>query len=208
MYIRLQFLISKYNLNIYGIIHIGAHLCEELETYKECKISDTIWIEANSNLVENIQKKYPSEKIYNTALTEFDSKESDFYICNNTQCSSLLPLNLHKTYFPDIKQTNKIKIETLSLQTFLKNNNIDLLNYNFLNLDTQGTELSILKGLGSKIKFIDYIYTEVNTAELYKGCGILQQIDEYLQKYNFKRVELYLTPQQFGDAFYVREEKN
>jgi FkbM family methyltransferase len=205
MYISLQYLIQKYDLCISGIIHIGAHLCEEKLSYNKSDIADIIWIEGNPEIYSKAVSKYPSEKIYNIVLSESDSKESDFYICNNSQCSSLLKLNLHKRYFPNIKQTNVIKTETSSLESFLKTYKIDVLNYNFLNLDTQGTELQILKGLNDKIQFIDYIYTEVNTDELYTNCSKLIEIDTYLQKYNFKRVETYLTSQKFGDAFYVRE---
>ena len=34
MLISLDFIVKKYNMNISGILHIGAHKCEELNKYK------------------------------------------------------------------------------------------------------------------------------------------------------------------------------
>ena len=47
MLINLEELISKYNLNIKGIIHCGAHHAEEFKLYKKNKINNVVWIEAN-----------------------------------------------------------------------------------------------------------------------------------------------------------------
>lgn len=58
MLIPLDYIFKKYKMNIKGIIHIGAHLCEELNEYLKYDIVNDkiIWVEANPELVE-INKK-------------------------------------------------------------------------------------------------------------------------------------------------------
>ena len=68
------------------------------------------------------------------------------------------------------------------MDTLINENNIDIKNYNFLNLDIQWAELMALKGFGNFINDFDYIYTEVNIDELYEKCVLLGELDEYLKK--------------------------
>ena len=60
MYIKIHTLIEKYNLNIKGIMHVGAHACEERKDYNNAGITDNniVWIEGNPNLVRSIKNKY------------------------------------------------------------------------------------------------------------------------------------------------------
>ncbi len=52
MLINFDYLKNKYSLDIKGIMHIGAHQCEELNAYLNLglQIEDIIWIEANSDI--------------------------------------------------------------------------------------------------------------------------------------------------------------
>ena len=71
-------------------------------------------------------------------------------------------------------------------------------------MDIQGAELLALKGSSDTLKNIDYVYLEVNEKELYTGCGLLSEVDEYLKEKGFTRVEINMTPHGWGDAFYTR----
>jgi hypothetical protein len=78
--------------------------------------------------------------------------------------------------------------------------------YNFLNLDIQGAELKALKGMEDYLNKVDYIYTEVNKDYVYKNCALVEELDEYLKKFNLFRVETYWCENlQWGDAFYIRK---
>ena len=71
-------------------------------------------------------------------------------------------------------------------------------------LDIQGAELLALEGAEEILTKIDYIYLEVNTKELYENGAKLEDVEHYLDKFNFKRQTMYMTPHGWGDAFYVR----
>ena len=56
------------------------------------------------------------------------------------------------------------------------------------------------------IQYVQYIYTEVNTEKVYKDCGLLSEIDEYLKEKGFIRVVCKMWGNcGWGDAFYVRQ---
>jgi len=56
---------------------------------------------------------------------------------------------------------------------------------------------------------VKYIYTEVNSDYVYKNCGLVSEIDEYLEKFGFSRVETsWCGSTGWGDAFYIKPLKN
>jgi hypothetical protein len=87
----------------------------------------------------------------------------------------------------------------------IEENNIDVTQYNFLNVDVQGYELEVLKGFGDLLQGIDYVYAEVNTNYLYEGCALVGDLDEYLSNYGFTRVLTSMTVHEWGDALYIKK---
>lgn len=53
------------------------------------------------------------------------------------------------------------------------------------------------------MEYFDVIYTEVNTKYLYKNCALINEIDEFLESKNFKRIITKMTNNGWGDAIYV-----
>lgn len=204
MLITFKDIISNYG-KPNGIIHIGAHKMEERSSYLDCGIENIIWIEANPLLAKNNEQIISkSEKIFQYAISDQDNKIYDFKITNNGESSSILDLNLHKYYYPDIHVIDSISVNSKRIDTLVKENCINIKDYDFVNIDIQGAELLALKGFGSLLKNIKYIYTEVNTNYLYKDCCLINEIDDYLSKFNFRREETLLTQGEWGDALYLK----
>ena len=53
MLIPLNYLIKKYNLDISGISHIGAHVGQEVEIYKENNIDKIYLFEPKNQFLKN-----------------------------------------------------------------------------------------------------------------------------------------------------------
>lgn len=202
MLINLETLYNKYNLKIKGIIHIGAHELEEKNVYNKLNIYDIIWIEGNQNIVNRFKDK--DDKIFCEIISDKDNEEKEFIITNNYQSSSILELETHKIEHPHIHEIQRYKVLTKTMDTFVKENNIDMTRYNFLNIDIQGAEYMALKGFENNLKYFDYLYLEVNEKELYRNCILLPDLDKYLFDKGFKRLELDMTTHGWGDAFYMR----
>jgi FkbM family methyltransferase len=209
MLMPLDYLVEKYKLKINGILHIGGSQAEEYESYMKEGIENQIWIEAIPEVYQKMVKKLePNSKAIpiNACVSDVSNQEVMFYITNNEQSSSFLELKEHKISHPDVTVVKTIKLKTITVVDIVKNLNIDLSNYNFLNIDIQGAELFALKGMKDLLNKIDYAYLEVNVKELYAGCALLSEIDEYLKEFGFKRIEIKLYDNLgWGDAFYLKE---
>jgi FkbM family methyltransferase len=199
MLIPFRFIYEKYGMKISGILHVGAHECEELVEYEKVIGRDKImWIEAIQEKVDLCRSLYPDIQI--CQMVASDKVEMvKFNVANNGQSSSMLEFGIHSVHHPHVHYVSSVELETQLLST------IDF-SYNFINLDIQGAELKALKGLGDKLHHVDYIYTEVNTDYVYKGCNLINELDEYLATYGFKCVEARIYKEyKWGDAFYIKQ---
>lgn len=143
--------------------------------------------------------------IFQAVIDLEDDKEVDFYITNNGQSSSILEFGSHARHHPQVRVTEVIKLRTTRLDTFIERNHIPIETLNFLNLDIQGVELRALKSMEKYLHYIDYIYTEVNVEQVYKGCDEMGSIDDFLAKHGFIRFGEQIYKQfGWGDAIYVR----
>jgi hypothetical protein len=199
-------LLSK-NINITGAFHIGAHDCEEIPFYNSLglKNKDIIWIDAiNSKVISAKERNIPN--VYNEVITDKDNEDIIFNISNNGQSSSILELGTHLYHHSSVYYVDKVFLKSITIDTFFKKNNLDASKYNFWNFDIQGAELLALKGSIESIKYAKAIYLEVNVEELYKKCPLISDIDDFLSQFNFKRVLTNISPWNWGDALYIKDE--
>lgn len=191
-----------------GIIHVGAHECEEREVYERTlNMGDdrVVWVEALPEKVQIIREKYPGVKILEACVSDKDGVDTKFIVTNNYQSSSILNLKDHLTEHPYIHPIEEKRMTTQTLGTVLQRNGVDALLYNMLCLDIQGAELLVLQGASNLLPHIDYIYCEVNDKELYENCGLTKDIDAYLSTHGFQRVLTKMTIHGWGDAFYTKQ---
>ena len=191
------------NIQVRGVLHIGAHECEERGDYNKQGVPDSAidWVEANPVLVARMASR--GVQVHNAAVSDVEA-ELPFYITNNGQSSSLLPFGTHETSYPWCKVVETITVKTQRLDHLIVEKNIPMEQRNFWNLDIQGAELSALRSAGDNIQFADAVYAEVNTEEVYKGCALLSDLDAFLESKGLKRVAIKMTVQGWGDALYVR----
>jgi len=209
MLIKYKTIIEKYNLKIENVLHVGAHEAEEYNDYFSNGCKKVVWIEGNPTLAENLKKRLDKEKniVFNNIVSENDDEEVNFMITNNGQSSSILELGTHKDLYPNIVVVKQQKLKTKKIKTLFTENNLSLSDIDFINLDIQGAELLALKGIGEELHNFKAVYTEVNTSKVYKNCVLLHELDEYLSKYSFKRVETFLDETgNWGDSLYIKKE--
>ena len=189
---------------IRGILHVGAHDCEERNDYNAEGISDDqiYWVEGMKHKVE-MMKGRGIPHIYHALVAEAE-RDVEFNITNNGQSSSLLEFGTHEASYPWCKVVETITVRTKRLDSLITEKSIPMERRNFWNLDIQGAELSALRSAGDNINFADAIYAEVNTQEVYKGCGQLPELDAFLESKGFKREMIKMTDAGWGDALYVR----
>jgi FkbM family methyltransferase len=187
-----------------GVLHIGAHECEELNDYMQSGINpnDIIWIDAIQEKVSQMT----ADGVLNVYCAALDKLEQvvKFHITNNGQSSSLLDFGTHKDSYPDIQVVESREVKTQTLKNFIESNSINIEKCNFWNLDIQGKELDVLQSGKEYLIYADAIYCEINTQEVYRGCSTLDKLDEFLLDNGFIRVKISMTDNGWGDALYLR----
>jgi FkbM family methyltransferase len=166
------------------------------------KNEEIIWIDAiPAKVIEAINRNIPN--VYNAVITDCDDVDVIFNVSNNVQSSSVLELGTHAQEHPEVVYVDKIHLKSITVDSFFERNNVDASKYNFWNFDIQGAELMALKGATKSIQYAKAIYLEVNNRELYKKCGLINDIDAFLSKYKFKRVLTHISQHGWGDALYI-----
>lgn len=196
MLISLKDIISRYSINIRGVLHIGAHYGEEY--YGGL---DVIYFEPVKDNFRKLIQLHPDAMAFNIALgNESGTRVMYVETDNNGQSCSLLEPAVHLTQYPNIvfNQKEIVRIDRLDNVPFNRDE------YNMINMDVQGFELEVLKGGIKTLRSIDYIYSEVNFVEMYKGCCLVEELDGFLLKHGFSRVMTDDSPVTWGDAFYMR----
>lgn len=206
MLLSLTKLKQKYNLNITGVIHIGAHYGEEVEEYHKNDIKNIVLIEPCAKAFNVLKNKFGAHrhiKLFNVACASIVGEAMMYTETRNKgQSNSLLKPVEHLTHYPDIIFDGNERVQLMPLD------NLNLGNtYNFINMDVQGAEGNVLVGSKKTIEHIDYIYTEVNApnANLYHGATDIDHLDALLN--DFIRVDTCWTQQGWGDALYIRKTK-
>ena len=191
-----------------GAIHIGGHFGEERSWYRNNGFKPVIWIEPDPNsyqiLLENI-KDFPEQSAYNVGIYHKAGKLPLHISSNESMSSSILNFKHHTDFFPEITMVNDIMVDLVRMDEFVKTNNININDYNLLNVDVQGVELHVLRSFGDLLKGFDYIFVEVNEIETYEHCTFMIDLDMYLNNYNFTRTHTEMQFTKSGDAVYTKK---
>lgn len=199
---------TKYNMNITGIIHIGGHYGEELDTYVQ---------DANVKAIALFEADPDNYKVLEEKVNTIDKKGKEIYAIkkglgpftcemtlfketgNQGQSNSVLKPKLHTQQYPGIVFNDEVKIKIDPLDRY-ECGPI----FNFINMDVQGFELEVLRGARQTLKHIKWIVSEVNRDEVYENCARVEEMDEFLAKFGFQRVETNWAGMTWGDALYVK----
>jgi FkbM family methyltransferase len=193
-------------VNVTGVIHVGGHIGQEMETYKKNNVTNLIVFEPQkvpfqklSSVVESVG--FDNVTLVNKALG--NSCKMVEMTCNDDGlCSSILNPKHVLEQYPNIIFDRKETVEMVTMDSVIPQDH----SFNFLNMDTQGYELEVLKGARKTLERIDCVYTEVNNTEVYEDNALIEEIDDFLKDYDMIRVETDWMGGTWGDAFYIRQE--
>jgi 2-O-methyltransferase len=204
---KLQSHIPRYNPHYFlreitGLIHVGAHYGQERKMYAKHDLN-VLWVEAAPDifekLCENIEK-YPSQAATNCLITDRDDAEYVFHIANNSgESSSILELHDHKQVWPEVRFERDVRLRSTTLDSLLVKLNKSITDYEALVMDTQGSELLVLKGATSSLKFLEFVKVEAWDFEAYLGCPKVHDVIHYLNGYDFHLIRQDKFPQPVND---------
>jgi len=180
-----------------GVFHLGAHRGEEAPIY-EWFGKKVLWVEANpvifAELSDNLIK-YRFQKAYQALISNEDGKEIDFYLSNNDYASSSIfefgtLSSGSSSLWPDkhLKHVNKKKLLSITIDTLVEKNSINIKDYDHWVIDLQGAELLALEGAVASLKFCKSMYIEVSKGDVYKKGAKWNEVLFFLEKNNYKQM--------------------
>ena len=183
-------------------LHVGAHKAEEASHYRLLGFKDVDWVEAQPELCEALRERFRDSRyrVFEGCVWSVSGNPVKLRITDNSQSTSVLEMDRHAEYYPEVKVSRVLSTKTIRLDDLLPGGE-----YGLVNLDIQGAELEALKGMGPLLQTVSVIYTEVNREYLYAGCPLVEEMDIWLRGSGFHRTVTKWTSKGWGDAVYVRE---
>ena len=174
-----------------GVIHVGANIGHEAPVYSRAGLR-VVWFEpipsVFDRLVDNIAG-YDDQTAINGLVTDVDGKTYSFNISDNDGLSSsIFKMKGHKQMWPKVGFADTVELASTTLPIALKKNQIDLSEFDALILDTQGSELLVLKGAEAILDKFSLIRAEAADFEAYEGCSTLDEITSWLKDRGFELV--------------------
>lgn len=200
-------LIDSFKVNMFGVIHVGAHYGQEYNDYIRYGIKNMLLfepLESNYNKLLELLPPDDNVRTIKLALGNMTGEVEMFVETSNwSQSCSILEPGTHLDAYPLITFDTKEKVKIDKLD----NIEFDRSLYNTMNVDVQGYELEVFRGSEETLKHIDVIFSEINTGEVYKGCAKLGELDLFLASAGFSRVYTHIYDGIFyGDAIYIRKQ--
>ncbi len=157
----------------------------------------------------NFESRY---KVYEHAISDYDG-ESEFHLVEGDTGSASLNQfndNLNQTWpgRKDFVVRKTIKVNVYRLETWLPIFASEVTEIDHLHIDAQGSDLAVLRGLGSKISMVRSGVVEVPQAaalRLYKGQHTKEEAFEFLEKNGFEIVNI--TSQVNEDNIFFERKK-
>ena len=185
--------------------HDGADSVELAKLFKMATIHSFEPVDAlYARLLKNTSP-YKNILCYKIALAD-KCGIMDFYISEGGSdgSSSLLEPKDHLIDYPDTFFEKKITVNTLTLDAWAEQHQIDKID--LLWLDMQGFELNMLKASPKVLSTVKMIHTEVSTKETYKGVSLYSEYKGYLESKGFKvLIEALPENADMGNILFLRK---
>lgn len=200
-----------------AVLHVGAHMGEEVPFYLKRGFKPIFLVEANPELCHALEHRFkdnPYIYVINNAIC--DKSGPVELIIHKTakgsvESSSILPLKMLGEVVPVFDSSNKVLVEGMTLDNLIKNFNL-VGKVDLLCLDIQGAELLALSKADVLLESVKAVICEVNVVENYSGGAIESEISDLLSAKGFDRIftiyhELYNEHQRFpawGEGLWVK----
>ena len=174
-------------------IDVGAHHVEETMGYARHNPGLQIYaVEPNLRAAARLMGRSANYFVIPVAIAEEDGS-AVFNVNQFEMASSLLPLNQEAVRswvgVENHKVESTVIVPTIRLDTLM--NMMGIAEVDFLKIDAQGMDLSVLRSTGTRLRDIQRIVVEVVVAPtpLYHGAPAKQEVVDFLERAGFALVK-------------------
>lgn len=188
-----------------GVIHVGANDGQERELYARHRL-DVLWVEAVPEVVERLRDNlqgFPRQRALQALVTDRDDCDTVIHVANNDGASSsILDLARHREIWPEVWYSRSETLHSVTLSTLLRREAIDPSRFDALVLDTQGSELLVLRGAAPLLPSLRFVQVEAADFEAYAGGCTLAAIRGFLRDHGFREAARRRFAQRTGTGSY------
>ena len=182
---------------------VGVHFGKEIESIlKNYQNVNVVGFECSERYIKKLEKKFyfnKRVKIINKAVSSSNGK-ANFYETSLNGNGSLLKIGELSRKSYNSSQKENFSVETITIDTFYKNKNLDI-----LWIDVQGAEKLVLEGAVNTLKKIKAVFIEISIKrELYVNSATMKELDLILIRDGFKLVLLGTDFNLTGNALYIK----
>lgn len=166
----------------------------------ECNPDCLIECHNNIHKVDKKERLFLIEKAVSIKNGKVSFYPFDLQKYNNMGASSMLKIdfsfrNINDADYNRENPQKEIIVDGIRLDTFIDETYIE--NIDLLCIDLQGYELNAIKSLGNYLHKVKYIITECSIMSTYTNGATFNELNDYLNNYNFK----YISSNKFGNNF-------
>jgi FkbM family methyltransferase len=180
-----------------SVLHIGAHLGEEVIAYRDYFYSPIYLVEANPEVIPILTKSFErNEDIFVIPVAVGDSQGEAEFIVHRTrkggmESSGLLNLEMLGDIVPVFDSELRYRVPMTTIDMLVKDHNLTE-TVGLLVIDIQGSEIMALSGAHVFLSKVDAVICEVNLISNYEGCGLEADIDLIFKAAGFtKQLAIY-----------------
>jgi len=139
--------------------------------------------------LEKVYKHFPQGKVQCIPLAlGGEEGRRDLFVTKEPACSSLhAPIEFLAQNYPAldvIKKERVYPVEVVTLKSWADHEGIDKIDY--MKIDTQGSELEILRGAGDILNTTRCIDIEVEFNPIYEGQALFCDVDKFMRSKGFQ----------------------
>lgn len=202
-----------YGLRPNGIVHVGANNGQEVPAYIELGIRPVILIEPLDDPLRRLRRRltdvsgfYPVQ----ACCAAVTGDKVEFRVASNGgQSSSLLAPKTVTDLYPRIAFDPPIEMETITLDDVLTSvcseHGLDRRALDYLALDTQGSEMQVLRGASTTLDHVRFVWTEVSFGNLYEGDTDVYDTIGFMRSVGFDVYFVNMNSKRWGDALFIRK---
>lgn len=177
---------------IRGVVHVGANIGQERDAYATHNLN-VLWFEPNPEAFKKLENNIAdlqNQIAFPFLLTDRDDANYLLHVTNgHGQASSILEMGEQIRLYPDFTCVRDVEALSLTLDTFFRDVPGIRNNFQFLVIDTQGSELFVLKGATRTLKHLQFVEVETSPLEMYKGGCLEQEVIDFMMSQGFKETE-------------------
>lgn len=190
---RLPYVLDAYDIKPHSVVHIGAHHGEEVPVYRDCGFEQIILVEPDPRNVAVLRDRYaeqPGVSIVAAAVVvDFEPGPVTLYHAERTVWSGLTP---HPTADGTSTRVTAVRLGA----AFAPDTNV-------LVLDTQGSELDLLKT--ADLTQLDLVIIET-TRRRNDTAAYFDDVVEYMRSQGWHPIEEWVHDGSgYTDTLFVRD---